>query len=131
MVSDPPAPSYSRPPVSEALIDIKVENLPDDIIPKLRKLHERFLPDFPIIITRVQVEGKITLKNAEFTHERPSGEILGFLFEKSDKKQIVQVKRNGFTFNQLKPDPRHPWPGWDILREEAKKGWNLFLVCHL
>ncbi|MCA9421861.1 MAG: TIGR04255 family protein [Nitrospira sp.] len=127
MPIEPEAPIYSRPPVSEALIDIKVKTLPDEKIPKLEALHNQFLPKFPVKKRRFQAAGKINIEQAGISTTEISNKPVGFIFETPDKSLIVQVKTDGLTLNQIKPDPRKSWPGWESLRNEAKLAWERYL----
>ncbi len=127
MSIEPKAPTYSRPPVAEALIDIKVKTLQDGMIPQLEALHNQFLQKFPTKKKRFQQAGKINFEPTGISATEISNKPLGFLFEKDDKSQIVQVKIDGLTLNQLKPDPKKSWPGWQNLRDEAKLAWELYL----
>ena len=127
MPLEPEAPIYSRPPVSEALIDIKVKTLPKEIIPKLEALHNQFLPKFLVKKRQFQAAGKINIEQAGISTTAISNKPVGFFFETADKSQIVQVKTDGITLNQLKPDPRKSWPGWENLRNEAKLAWERYL----
>jgi uncharacterized protein (TIGR04255 family) len=127
MPIEPEAPIYSRPPVSEALIDIKVKTLPEEIIPKLEALHNQFLPKFSVKKRRFQAAGKINLEQSGISTTEIINKPLGFFFETDDKSQIVQVKIDGLTLNQLKPDPKKAWPGWQNLRNEAKLAWERYI----
>jgi len=127
MPIEPKAPTYSSPPVSEALIDIKVRTLQDEIIPQLEALHKKFLPKLQTKKKRFHAAGKINFEQTGISTTEFSKKPLGFLFEKDDRSQIVQVKIDGLTLNQLKPDPKKTWLGWQNLRDEAKLAWELYL----
>jgi len=127
MASLPKVPSFSCPPVCEALIDIKIDTLPIGLLPTLERLHEQFLQNYPEKKTRYQWEAEIKLSEGDIITSPKTQGTFGYRFESTNKKRLVQVRRDGFTFNQLKPDPTESWPGWDSLREEAKNGWDLFV----
>jgi len=127
MASKQKALSFSRPPVLEALIDIRIEPLPIESLPVLENLHEKFSHNYPGEKPRYQWEADIKLSENELIASPKTQGPFGYRFESINRERLIQVRRDGFTLNQLKPDPNEKWPGWDILREEAKKGWNLFL----
>jgi len=127
MASQPPPPSFSRPPVREALIDIRIDPLPTEIIPKLEALHEKFRDSYPDKKTRYEWKGTFQLVKQEVITSTTSPGPFGFRFETSDKKRAIQIRRDGFTFNQLKPDPSEEWSGWDVIRDEAKQAWDIFV----
>ena len=127
MASRLKTPSFSRPPVREALIDIRIDLLPIELLPTLERLHEKFLPDFPEKKTRYQWEADLKIREADIITSPKTQGPFGYRFESADKNKMVQVRRDGFTFNQPKPDPNESWPGWSALRGEAQKGWGFFV----
>ena len=123
----PSVPSYSRPPVREALIDIQIDRLPAEIVPKLGQLQTQLLPKYPIKKIRHEWVGTFEFGPADVITAPKTQGVFGYLFESSDKKQMVQFRRDGFTFNQLKPDPNESWPGWEVVRTEAKRSWDMYV----
>ncbi len=120
--------SYSRPPVREALIDIQIDELPEEFLPKLKECGTAFESRYPK--TETQYRGMISMKfsDADMTSEQ-NKQIRGYIFKSSDEKRCVQLRRDGFTFNLLKPDPMAAWPGWRELREEAQKLWDKYVIA--
>jgi len=47
---------------------------------------------------------------------------LGWRYERDDGSEVLQLRRNGLTYSILKN-----YPGWDVLREEARNAWREFL----
>lgn len=114
-------PHLSNAPITEALIDIRVE-LPEAIsFDKLGALHEEIEADFPESKTRFVFESQIRLGDhgAQLkTHpSRPDG----FLFTSEDKTQVFQARLDGFTFSRLRP-----YETWEALFEKAAKYWKLY-----
>jgi len=123
----PSIPSYSRPPVREALIDIQIDWLPAEVLPELEQLQTQLLPKYPTKKTRYKWESTFELRPADFIAAPRAQGAFGYLFGSTDKKQIIQFRRDGFTFNQLKPDPNESWPGWEVVRTEAKRSWDMYV----
>ncbi len=117
---------FLKPPVCEALVDIRVQHLPLEVLPKIESLHSNFSSRFPTKKIRYEVSSSFKLEEKQITTEFKAPKTLGYIFESSDKKKLVQFRRDGFTFNQLKPDPYESWPGWDSIKSEAKEFWNLY-----
>ena len=120
-------PLYLRPPVREALIDIRIDPLPRSHLPALEELHERLSQDYPTKRTRHKWEGSFQIREATLTTSQRAQGPVGYRFESADGKQIVQFRLDGFTFNRLKPDPEESWAGWAVLRDEARRTWELYV----
>ncbi len=113
---------YSNPPITEALIDIRIDPLPKSALAKLESLHDTIRDDYPVKRQRTGWEGSVEFKDnqlvsSEQRHLGPDG----FLLLSQDEKQIVQYRLDGFTFNRLRPYPREGWP---VIRDEARKLWE-------
>src|SRR5258708_29222831 len=95
-------PTYKNPPIIEALIDIKVTQSEDVTVGKIELLHEKIKNEYPQKNTRGGFMFQIQLG------EKPEGsarnlDVNGFLFKSKDERKIVQFRKDGFTFSQLKP----------------------------
>lgn len=119
------APSYSKPPVREALIDIRVNPLPNTSLAILESLREQ-LPQYPKKKTTYQWEASWEFQEANVTSHQKSHGPVGFHFISDDEKQIVQYRLDGFTLNRIKLDPFESWVGWPAICEEAKQAWDLY-----
>ena len=128
MASQPKSPSYLRPPVREAIIDIQIDALPEEFLPKLKECGTEFESLYPK--TKTQYQGMISMKfsDADMTSEQ-NKQIRGYIFQSSDENRCVQLRRDGFTFNLLKPDPTAAWPGWQVLRKEAQRVWDKYVMA--
>ncbi len=128
MASQPKVPSYSRPPVREAIIDIQIDALPEELLPKLKECGTEFESLYPK--TKTQYRGTISMKvsDGDVTSEQ-NRQLFGYSFHSSDENKCVQLRRDGFTFNLLKPDPMAEWPGWNVLRNEAQKVWDKYVMA--
>ncbi len=120
-------PNYKKPPVGEALIDIRVDRLPATVLPELERLPERLKTNYPSKETIYGIEASLEIQETSFAARQKSQGIIGYRFVSADKKKIVQLKLDGFAFNRLKPDPDENWPGWETSREEAKNAWELYV----
>lgn len=114
-------PRLSRPPLREALIDIRLsEQLPIAFLERLRVLT---LPGFSNV-------GEIKLGGfrLEIAKDKPSqatitsDEILGIRFQTTDASQVLQYRRNGITFSILKN-----YQTWEQIRGVAREFWRQFL----
>jgi uncharacterized protein (TIGR04255 family) len=114
-------PKLTRPPLREALVDIRLrEELPGSVLSKFEAPK-----GFPV---------KKGMKHAQFQMQAEADkpfaakvltdEPLGMRFEREDGSEVVQLRRNGLTYSILKN-----YPGWEVLREAARGTWQGFLAA--
>ena len=119
-MSDAEVPKLTRPPLREALVDIRLrEELPASVLPKFQAPK-----GFPV--TKEMRLGQFQLKVAKdepIRAEVLNEGALGRRFEREDGSEIVQLRRNGLTYSILKN-----YPGWEVLSEAAHDAWRDFLV---
>jgi uncharacterized protein (TIGR04255 family) len=119
-LSETEFPKLTRPPLKEALVDIRLrEELPASVLPKFQAPK-----GFP-----VSTEMRHGRFQFNLDKDKPSAEVLaegalGWRYEKEDGSVVVQLRRNGMTYSILKN-----YPGWNILREAARDAWQEFLAA--
>jgi uncharacterized protein (TIGR04255 family) len=111
---------YENAPITEALIDIRVE-LPTALagLRVLESVHERVKSGYPGKKKRLYVQGQFSAgdqvgASATQTHT-------GFAFSSEDGKQIFQARLDGFTFSRLRP-----YGSWPELRDEGRRLWDIY-----
>jgi uncharacterized protein (TIGR04255 family) len=114
-------PQLSRPPIREALIDIRLT----DVLPASfnERLAERQLSGF---------SRGVEIKMGGFSFEigvgKPSlakvtsDEAMGLRFDNADRSQAVQYRRNGMTFSILKN-----YATWDLFRNAGRELWQQYI----
>lgn len=112
----------SNPPITEALIDIRVKLSNEFDIEIFDDLNKNHLIDYPIKEKQNEYFTDVKLEN----NKKPllskmSEGLRGFFYKSEDKKMIVQFRRDGFTFNQLPP-----YDDWESLTNKAKKCWEIY-----
>lgn len=110
---------YAKPPITEAVIDIRIQSAPHLFVSKFDGPSEQIKAEYP-------KRENITITEAQMTFgPEPSasatGTKIGYLFRSLDGKFIVQMRTNGFTLSRLAP-----YAHWDSLRDEARKLWNVY-----
>ena len=114
---------YPSPPITEALLDIRVSLPPDVTLEQLSTYYEGIKDSFPEKEQRVSWTGGFEFKPGSAPKvTTPSGGPDGYFFRSPSDNKIVQVRRDGFTFNKLKP-----YTNWDTFSKEAKSHWNQYL----
>jgi uncharacterized protein (TIGR04255 family) len=120
-LSETEFPKLTHPPLREALVDIRLrEDLPVSILPKFK------VPkDFTVAkeIKQGKFQFKLVEKDKPAVAEVLGEEVLGWRYEREDGSVVIQLRRNGVTYSILKN-----YPGWKVLREEARSAWTEFLA---
>lgn len=119
-------PTYTKPPVTEALIDIRIDPLPVTQMSILESLHEKLRGEYPNKKPQKQWEGIWEVREDTMAATQKAHGTIGYFFESKAKKRIIQYRLDGFTCNFLKPDPHEAWPGWESLRDEARRTWDIY-----
>jgi uncharacterized protein (TIGR04255 family) len=110
---------YSKAPITEALIDLKV-TLPegfstDDLVNIHARISDRFPTQEAIQKGSVVFQAGATIKID--TNQQHSG----FLFRSKDGVKIVQATLEGFTFNRLAP-----YDSWEEMSGDAQYLWGIY-----
>jgi uncharacterized protein (TIGR04255 family) len=110
---------YSKAPITEALIDLKVtlpeEFSTDDLANIYTHISDRFPTQESIQMGSFVFQADLTMKvdtNQQHT---------GYLFRSKDGLKIFQATLNGFTFNRLAP-----YDSWEELSSDAKYLWGIY-----
>ncbi len=115
---------FPNAPITEALLDIRVELPKEIILENLEKFHnhETVKEHFPVKKKRESFKGGVKVSPGGKISVLPtSGGPDGYLFQSPIEKKIVQARIDGYTFNKLKP-----YESWDSFRTEARKLWNIY-----
>jgi uncharacterized protein (TIGR04255 family) len=110
---------YSRAPITEVLIDIRVKQSPEISLKNLAAIHKSIRRDYPSRQIQRIVHGEVMVGDNLGT--RATQVDTGYLYASKDGKRIFQARLDGFTFNQLAPYDR-----WETLRDEAKRLWAVY-----
>lgn len=115
---------FPNAPITEALLDIRVELSKDINLETLGKFHDHndIKERFPEKQNRVSYKRgiKLSSKGIDLTPQG-SGGIDGYLFKSPIEKKIVQARLDGYTFNKFKR-----YESWDAFRSEARKLWDIY-----
>lgn len=112
----------NNPPAVEAVLDVQGNFSKGVNIEALAKLSELFQKNYP----------KRTEENMfQFGFEHQAGRepkamaqnhgLRGYRFHSPDEKEIVQCRKDGFTFNRLKP-----YTAWEDVYPKAVEAWGVF-----
>jgi uncharacterized protein (TIGR04255 family) len=114
---------YSRSPIVEARIDIKVQHSPEMEVANLIQMATAIESEYDIREQLGNLQGNITVDSANNTllSSSISNNPVGYSFASNNKQSAIQARLNGFTFSHFMP-----YPGWDIFRETAFNIWNIY-----
>lgn len=112
-------PHYKNAPITEALIDIRVELSGELRFEDLNAIRKHIGSDYPREETRTLAEGILQFGPAvqASAQQKP----WGLLFKNEVQNQVVQVRLDGFTFSRLEP-----YETFESLRDEARRLWNIY-----
>ncbi len=110
---------YENAPITEALIDIRVQRRDSLTLDKLESLYHAVKDKYPGKTSRIYVEGRFSAGSEVGASAKQTQ--MGFAFSTTEGRQIFQVRLDGFTFSRLRP-----YGNWNDLRDEAGRLWNLY-----
>ncbi len=120
--SDPSAPTrqYAHAPITEAIIDIRVELPPGAGMADLGRVHAGLEASYPTLRSRTapELHGQTERAGAAAVARSKSP---GFLFTSADGRQCFQAKLDGFSMHRLAPYGR-----WAPFRDEARRLWDAY-----
>lgn len=110
---------YAHAPLTEALLDIRVE-LPTEVgLSKLAEVHHGQEEDYPKREELLVVHGQMTVGPEIGASARQTSN--GYRFVSKDGRQIFQARLDGLTFSRLAPSE-----AWGPFRDEARRLWNAY-----
>lgn len=113
-----------RPPISEALVDLRVDGRPDVDPAEFHKAKPRLSPGFPGVEERREATTSIGLGPGRVPHVVHEDKGLrGLFFKSSDGKRIAQFRTDGFTLNRLKP-----YQSWEELLTVWREVWPIYVA---
>ncbi len=115
-------PHLPNAPITEALIDIRVKLPAEVTLETLSTFQDGIRARYPNRRERASWQSQFEVAPGAVprVHE-PTGGVDGYLFVSPEGTQIVQARRDGFTFSRLKP-----YETWEQLKDEAGALWDQY-----
>ncbi|NJN97975.1 MAG: TIGR04255 family protein [Anaerolineales bacterium] len=108
---------YSRSPLTEAVIDVRVA-LPDTItLETLAQIQAGQEDNYPTRKNAISVQGQLSF-DPDVPPATGSRTHMGYRFVSQDERQVIQARRDGFTFSRLAP-----YESWESFRAEGQRWW--------
>ena len=115
-------PTLTHPPIVEAVVDFDCDLPPGVELKALEgSAREKFADRYPSMQPRLMQEMRFQIGTDGASNPSMRHGFEAFLFSQTDRKQLVQVRRTGFSFNRLAP-----YAGLDAYLEEIQRVWRLY-----
>lgn len=112
---------YSKAPIKEAIIDLRV-TFPGDIsVDKLADIHPYISDKFPIVQPVHRGVGSLAIQPGMSAEVNASEQLFGFWFRSEDNLRTFQATLEGFTFNRLAP-----YESWEEFSNDARSMWEIY-----
>src|SRR5258708_2971374 len=112
---------YSKAPITEAVIDLRV-TLPEGIsVDKLKDIHPYISENFPTIEPFYRGIGAIAYQPGSTFQVNTSQQQIGFWFRSKDNLRTFQATLEGFAFNRLAP-----YESWEEFSNDARSMWEIY-----
>ena len=112
---------YPHAPITEAIIDLRVRFDGGIEISLLQRSCEEIRHDYPNDEELFEAIGQMQVKPGVGGSTSMRQNKIGSKRTNEERTQVVQFKRNGFTFSRLAPYDR-----WEPFRDEARRVWNVY-----
>ena len=110
-------PSYRKPPITEAIIQIQFKNSVDTKL--MGKALKKFRTLYPNYKTLKNLNVKVNVKEAGSKPDTDTDEDIGHLFASSDFSQQLSIWDSKISDTQLAP-----YSGWEAFIERFRKDFN-------
>lgn len=110
---------YPKAPITEAIIDLRVELPPDFNVTQLNKVHAGEEAANPMPEQLHTAFGQMRFGTQ--MSATAGSQHTGYLFRSEDGTQVYQARLDGFTMSHLAP-----YKNWETLRNEARRLWNVY-----
>jgi uncharacterized protein (TIGR04255 family) len=113
---------YSNAPITEATIDLKVEQAQGLSIDDLRPILELVADRYPLQEGEFFYSGRVYVEEAgEPLQTDATHRLNGFRLTSQDKRQVFYARLDGFAFSV-----RAPYDRWESFRDEAHRLWDIY-----
>ena len=110
---------YDNAPITEAIIDIRVEPCQELSLDALRSLCDKGVAQYPKIEPTFEARGMMQVRPGVSASASAHQKQTGFRCISDDQANICQMRLDGFTYSRLAP-----YESWEPFRDEAKRMWQ-------
>jgi len=125
-------PQYRKPPITEAILDLRVEPRPGasaaELLAGLADLSDTFPRRQELPFEQNFLSGAGVASGFSMTFGNlPAPVVLGgFRYQSADGRRVLQARHNGFVFSFIGTEAER-YPGWDNFRAEANALWERYV----
>lgn len=112
---------YENPPITEAIIDIRVKLPEDFMLEQLPEDFGSFLLSYPDKKWMTKQEGEILFESDSEPKFSSISKKVGIALTSEDQERIAQFRIDGFTLSQLRP-----YRGWAKFKKDSEEAWNAY-----
>lgn len=117
--------TYSKAPIREAVLDIRVTGLENQSFEDFHSLFEKekIASEYPNKRQINSLQGSFTIKSDNTrTEEEVKSNFYGLIFSSEKNNRQVQFRKDGYTYNFLAP-----YSNWDEFKGESRLLWDMFI----
>jgi len=108
-------------PIVEAIIDFRVKLASNFDVTGFASLKETLHVDYPRVQEPREFIAGVQFAGTQVQQVLEDKGLRGYFFRSADEKNVVQFRKDGFTFSRLKP-----YTEWEAVLGEAKRLWDLY-----
>jgi uncharacterized protein (TIGR04255 family) len=115
--------AFPNPPITEALLDIRVNPRPGIDYEALDPFCDQISAQYPTRRFRKEWTGEVGISEDGHPYAgAPQGGVVGYLATSAHGNQVAQARVSGFSFSWLKP-----YRDWATMRDEARRLWDMYV----
>ncbi len=112
----------AKPPITEALIDLRVEEAVGIRQDQLDAIRRRVGASYPHATEQFRFHASVEAGPGRAPEARAQDlGLQGWILASEDKAQLAQFRSDGFTFNRLRP-----YTSWEQIFPEALRLWGIY-----
>ena len=111
--------SYLKPPIKEAVFDIRIDNLNITDVSDLRQIKNYCTNIFPLETTLNYISGSLKISENLPSFQKEFGGIEGYIFKSTDDNLQIQIRTDGITLNVI-----NHYESWDHYYSLFIKLWS-------
>ena len=118
-----PHPHLTRAPIREAVLDFRAHVAGEDAEDKIRQLCSSLADRYPAREPIHLFHGQVRFDQGGIAVQEQGTVRQGYRLTSPDQKEVVQIRRDGFTFSRLRP-----YESWNSMVTEAWPLWERFVT---
>lgn len=112
---------YSKAPITEAIIDLRIVQTPGFSLDGLAPLRKILADRYPNQEEEHVQYRRMSFVGSDLLQAGGGQQLNGFRFISKDKRETLSTRLDGFAFIV-----RAPYARWETFRDEARRLWNVY-----